>query len=66
VATVKRVVGRLEGLGFYPIKMGRHAWGDTLFVNRRFRSANPFTLAWSRHVTRNWWGLKRIFRRAVR
>jgi FkbM family methyltransferase len=64
VATVERVVGRLEGLGFYPIKLWRHAWGDTLFVNRRMKSANSLKLAWARHVTRHWWGFRRVVTRA--
>jgi hypothetical protein len=65
LATVERVVGRLESLGFYSIKMWSRAWGDTLFVNRRLPSANALKLAWSRHVTRNWWVLRRLWRRAT-
>lgn len=66
VSTVHRVVRRLEGLGFWSIKMWRHAWGDTLFVNRRLTSANLLKLAWSRYATRNWWGLKRVVARRRR
>jgi FkbM family methyltransferase len=66
VETVKRVVKRLESLGFYTIKMSRHGWEDTLFVNRRIASVNVLRVAWSRYVTRNWWGLKRIALRSVR
>ena len=65
-ATVERVVARLQDLGFYTIKMSRSAWGDTLFINRRLTSASPLQLMWARHVTRNWWGLKRILARARR
>lgn len=65
VATVKRLVDRLDGLGFYPIRMWREAWGDTLFINRRLATASGLKLAWSRYVTRNWWGFTRVVRRAV-
>ena len=65
VATVERIVQRLDGLGFYPIKMWRRGWGDTLFVNRRLPLAKPVALAWSRYVTRNWWGVQRSVRRAA-
>ena len=65
-ATVERVVKRLQGLGFYPIKIWRHAWGDTLFVNRRLESAQLSKLLWSRYLTRNWWGLQRIMRRRMK
>ena len=61
--TVRRVVHRLEGLGFFPIKFWREAWGDTLFVNRRLSSVSLPSLWWARYVTRNWWGLKRILSR---
>lgn len=63
VETVERVVARLEALGFYRIKVWRHAWGDTLFVNRQLPSATVSSLAWARYVTRNWWGLKRVVQR---
>ena len=64
VATIERVIARLEALGFYTIKMWRHAYGDTLFINRKLTSAKHLELAWSRHITRNWWGLKRVTMRA--
>lgn len=65
VATVERVVTRLEALGFYTIKMWKYAWGDTLFVNRRLKSAGSLKLSWSRHVTRNWWGITRVLSRRL-
>jgi FkbM family methyltransferase len=65
VSTVERVVGRLQDLGFFPIKIWRHAWGDTLFINRQLASATLVQLWYARFVTRNWWGLQRVVRRRM-
>lgn len=44
-AEVRKVVARLESLGFFTLKMWRSGWGDTLFVNRRNVSAPWLWLA---------------------
>ncbi len=52
VPTIKRVVARLEGLGFFTLKMWRSAWGDTLFVNRYTQTATFQELQYAKWVTR--------------
>jgi len=51
-AVVERTVGRLEQLGFFPLKMWRSAWGDTLLVNRRRTRVAVAELQYAKHVTR--------------
>jgi len=64
-AVVERSVERLQDLGFFPIKIWRHAYGDTLFINRKLTSVTlPERLA-ARYVSRNWWGLKRVISREL-
>jgi FkbM family methyltransferase len=65
VAAIERLIVRLEALG-YTKKMWRHAYGDTLFVNRNLTSAKNLKLAWSRYITRNLWGLKRVTMRTFK
>jgi len=63
IATIERVVDRLRRLGFFPIKMWRTGYGDTLFINRSALGVSYMECLWARHVTRNWWGFKRIVSR---
>jgi FkbM family methyltransferase len=64
-AVVQRVVSRLQALGFFVIKIWRHAYGDTLFINRRLTPVSLSECVRARYITRNWWGLKRVIRRDI-
>jgi FkbM family methyltransferase len=60
---VHQTVARLRSLGFAPIKIWRHAWGDALFVNRSLVDANMLQFLVAKHWTRNVWGLSRVISR---
>ncbi len=62
---VERSVRRLRSLGFFPIKIWRGAYGDTLFINRKLSSVTFIECLLARYVTRNWWGLKRVVSREI-
>jgi FkbM family methyltransferase len=66
IADVERVIHRLRKLGFFFIPIWRRGYGDTLFVNPRVAPVSRLQRVWARHVTRNWWGLKRILARRRR
>jgi FkbM family methyltransferase len=65
IATIERVVDRLRRLGFFPIKMWRTGYGDTLFINRNALNVSYIECLWARYITRNWWGFKRALSRAL-
>jgi FkbM family methyltransferase len=59
-AEVDRILARLEGLGFFPIKMARGGYIDTLAINRRRCGVSAAECLYLRHVVRNWHGLRRM------
>src|SRR5262249_10347793 len=46
VADVRRIVRRLERLGFFVFSFGRNVYLDVLFINRRCASKTEFALTW--------------------
>jgi hypothetical protein len=63
---IERITKRLENLGFFSIRMWRHGYGDTLFVNRQLASVSYLECVLVKYVIRNQWGLKRVFSRMFR
>jgi FkbM family methyltransferase len=59
-ADVRRVIRRMQGLGFYAFNMSRTNYSDVLFVNGRYMSPARFAVAW----VANW--VPRLFRSLLR
>jgi FkbM family methyltransferase len=63
---VQRVLRRLEGLGFLHVRMSRVGHQDTWLINWNRCSISHGAFIWSKLVTRNWRGLKRVVRRSMK
>lgn len=64
-AELKRILGRLKKIGFFPIRMSRNGHLDTLFINRNQCDISILECFWIRYFIRNWIGLKRILKRKI-
>jgi FkbM family methyltransferase len=62
---VERIVTRLEGLGFYYLRMSGIGHQDTLFVNRRQTTFGRSDDLVTRYLARNIRGLRRVVRRRL-
>jgi FkbM family methyltransferase len=62
-ATVRRIVARLEMLGFFALRMSAHGHSDTLFINRARCGISLAECLWLRYAVRNWRGMQRIVQR---
>ena len=62
---VKRVIGRLKKIGFFPVRMSRNGHLDTLFINRNQCDISLWECLWIRYFIRNWVGLKRVLKRKI-
>ena len=65
VSSIKNTVHRLQSLGFAYIKVWQHAWGDVLFINRRWHAYSLPQILWSKYWTRNLWGFQRVLARRL-
>lgn len=63
--TVMDTIDRLERLGFWSVRMSRVGHQDTWLINRNLCDISTLECIAARHVTRNWFGLKRVFSRLV-
>lgn len=62
-AEVRRVIDRLDALGFRYFSRYLHCYYDTLFLNRQRCPISSPEYLWNRHVLRNWQGVVRRVRR---
>lgn len=60
---VSKTIDRLNRLGFASVRMSRIGHQDTWFINRNMYQISNLELACARHITRNWFGLKRVIAR---
>ncbi len=60
---VARVVAKMDRLGFYSMRMSGIGHQDTLFVNRRCGLFGPSDCAYTRYVSRNVRGIRRVLER---
>lgn len=64
-AEVKRVLSRLEHLGFSSIRMSRVGHQDTWLINQHVHPTPRAKLMLVKYGTRNWRGLNRVVRKAI-
>lgn len=64
-SVVHETILRLERLGFWSVRMSRVGHQDTWLINRRRCDISALECIFARHVTRNWFGLKRVVTRLV-
>jgi FkbM family methyltransferase len=60
---VYKILARLRGLGFFPVRMSRVGHQDTWLVNRRLLDVTTLELLYIRHIVRNVKGLQRVLKR---
>ncbi len=62
-AIVQETVKRLEGLGFWVVRMSRVGHQDTWLINQSRCDISKLEYLRAKYITRNWFGLKRVFNR---
>jgi FkbM family methyltransferase len=62
---VARIARRLQGLGFYYLRMSGVGHQDTLFVNRALVGMNDLEYTWIKSVVRNYRGAGRVLQRQL-
>lgn len=63
---IKRVIRRLESLGFRHFSRYRRSYYDTLFLNQNLCPISPAEYVWNRHVLNNWHAVMRRARKYAR
>jgi FkbM family methyltransferase len=66
VADVKRTLARLNGLGFFSVRMSRVGHQDTWLINQRVLDISASELLFIRHGVRPWMGFKRVLARQLK